>query len=152
VALEQLIDAQFPLDQDDVMRSAKLLAEFDDVDEYRALARFVERFPEAMSASELAILRHRFRRFALDYADIDSYESGDAFRNAAEDLNFIASRMGENVQDLLERLEDQADAADERSAELQGGAGARGAGIGQEVGVDDVPLMFVSLESELVES
>ena len=83
-----------------------------DLEEFEALAKFVENFPEIMRTDELKQAREQFLDFAKDY-DESWADSPDDYRYIAESLARVAEMLEVDVSERCSDLENRASEWDE---------------------------------------
>lgn len=127
---------------------ACLLSGAETVDDFRAVAKFFETYPDSVSASERDALRAQFEAFAEDYASgWDSDTDPDWLRDIASDLEGLGEKYGVDTKGhtrgLLERAEElESERADPEPDDDYEHWTA-------DTVVDDVQGMFGGLQSDL---
>lgn len=93
-----------------------LLSKLEEVDDFRALARFVEKYPNGLPSTELENVKREFLDFASDYSV--GWDAPDRMREAAADLEFIGERLAIDVKEYTGPLLQEAE-----QIEIEGGEG-----------------------------
>lgn len=129
---------------------ACLLSGAQTADDFRAVAKFCETYPESVSGSERDALKVQFEAFAEDYASHwDSDADPDSLRDVASDLETLGEKFGVDTQGHTQGLLERADEIEtERAAPEPDDDDNEGRWSGDTV-VDDVQGMFDGLQSDL---
>ena len=137
--------------QDDSFRTAQncLLAKTEEIDEFRAVASFAEKYPNILTTTELDILRTTFKEFAEGYSEGWYDDDPDWLRQVAGDLEFVGEKLVVDVSSVTDSLYSTAD-------EMENRRSGRGFHEEDESGWrsstnhgEDVDGMFQSLKAEL---
>ena len=86
-----------------------LLMNLEGIDDFTALAQFVEKYPDAIVATKLKNARNEFLEFASDYSDQGTDDDPDWLRQMANDLEFIGGKLETDVERFTTSLNEKAD-------------------------------------------
>jgi hypothetical protein len=147
--IESLTDYGLRRD-DETFLAAKqcLLTEIKEADEYRAIASFVEKYPDELSPTEIDRLRAEFMKFAAEYADAWD-DDPDWLRQIAADLEFVATRLEVIVTNLTQGLEEKANEIEAERTTADRDVDERDDWEPSSTYSDDVDDMFQGLREEL---
>jgi hypothetical protein len=123
--------------------------EFKLVDDFRAAARFVKKYPEAIGPTELGNIKSDFLEFASDYAVGWSDDDPDWLRQVASDLEFVAGNLEIDVSNFTIQLNEEADKIERERAETELDPEDYREEWEPSSYRDDVNDMFQSLKDEL---
>ncbi|HEY3489828.1 MAG TPA: restriction endonuclease [Candidatus Deferrimicrobiaceae bacterium] len=125
-----------------------LLTNLDTDEEFRAVANFCEKFPDAVSEVEQETLRRQFVEFASDHP-LGWDDDPDTLRSVASDIEYVGERLGVATDEFTQRLYGRADEVEsERTDPESLDDGPRRS---TDSYVDDVRGMFDGLLSDLRE-
>jgi hypothetical protein len=120
-------------------------------DEFRAVASFCEKYPDAVSDEERQALKARFVEFASDHP-LESDDDPDTLRAVASDIEYIGERLGVATDDFTQGLYERADEIESERAEREPpDDDDEGPWRSARSYVDDVRGMFDGLENDLKE-
>ncbi|MGC1385636.1 MAG: hypothetical protein WA823_17815, partial [Candidatus Acidiferrales bacterium] len=125
-----------------------LSKEFKVVDDFRAAARFFNKYPHAIGPAELGNIKGDFLEFATDYAVGWSDDDPDWLRQVASDLEFVAENLKVDVSNFTIALNEEADKIEREIAENEPSEDDRDDWEPSSYR-DDVNDMFQSLKEEL---
>ena len=154
VRLLELLSGRVVTQSDEAFLAARqcLLSRVEEVDDFRAVATFCERYPEAVSGSERDALKVHFAAFAANYASSwDSDADPDWLRDSASDLESLGETFGVDVQEYTQSLLELADEIESEHAEPEQDNDYEERWRGDSV-VNDINGMFDSLQSDLRET
>lgn len=123
--------------------------EFKEVDDFRAAARFVENYPDAIGPTELGNIKRDFLEFASHYAVGWSDDDPDWLRQVASDLEFVAENLESDVSNFTIPLNEEADRIEREKAENEPDEEDYREDWEPSSYRDDVNDMFQSLKEEL---
>ncbi len=125
-----------------------LSIKFEQIDDFRAVARFANKYPDAMTQTELENVKSKFLEFAADYSGGWTDEDPDWLRQVAGDLEFVAENLELDVKSFITGLHQQADEIEIERAENEPDEDDRG-DWEPSSSRDDVNDMFQSLREDL---
>ena len=126
-----------------------LLSGPETVDDFQAVVRFCEKYPESVSSADRDALRAQLESLAEDYAsDADSDSDSDWLRSIASDLESLGEKFGVDTQEFTQRLLESADEIEREHAESEPDYDYEGRWSGDSA-VDDIQGMFSGLEGQL---
>jgi len=125
-----------------------LSAKMDDIDEFRAIAKFAEVYPDALSSSELDRFKAQFVEFASDYSGGRDGDP-DWYRQVAGDLEYVGEKLEVDVTQFTETLYQRADESESERSEDEPDEDDEDDWRSPSVYRDDVDEMFQSLREEL---
>lgn len=128
-----------------------VLTEPETDDEFRAVANFVEKYPDAVSDAERSVLKTQFVEFASDHP-LGNDDDPDTLRALAADIEYVGERLGvptdEFTQGLYERAEEiESERAEQELPDDDDDRRLRSA----DSHADDVTSMFDGLHNDLKE-
>jgi len=85
------------------------------VDDFRAVAQFVENYPNAVEPVELDDIKREFLDFASDYSE-DWDDDPDGLRSVADDLEFVGTKLSMDVKGFTAPLYQKAEDIEIESA------------------------------------
>lgn len=121
-----------------------------EISDHRALAKFLEKYPDQLAQIDISCFKDTFLDFAEEYAD-GWDDDADWFRQIAEDLESIGAQIGVDVSRVTEDLYDRAYRI-EREGENIDEQEYDEDHWGSTSYSDDVEEMFQSLQEELESS
>jgi hypothetical protein len=117
--------------------------------EFRAVAEFCEKYPEAVSEAEREELKREFVGFASDHP-LGSDDDPDTLRSVASDIEYVGERFGVATDEFTQGLYERADELESERAEREPpDDDDDGARRSADSYVDDVRGMFDGLENAL---
>ena len=117
--------------------------------EFRAVAEFCEKYPEAVSEAEREELKREFVDFASDHP-LGSDDDPDTLRSVASDIEYVGDRFGVATDEFTQGLYERADELESERAEREPpDDDDDGARRSADSYVDDVRGMFSGLENAL---
>ena len=117
--------------------------------EFRAVAEFCEKYPDAVSEAEREELKQEFTEFASDHP-LSSDDDPDTLRGIASDIEYVGERLGVTTDGFTQSLYERADELETERAEREPpDDDDDGAWRPADSNVDDVRGMFDGLESAL---
>jgi hypothetical protein len=122
------------------------------VDDYRAVAAFVEKYPDELTPNELERTRNNFRDFAAEYVTGWDDDDADWLRQVAADLEFVANRLRVDVQTWTSDLESQAAAIEAEKKTPASESTKRQTWSPYSTSEDNVDDMFESMKNDLLPS
>jgi hypothetical protein len=125
-----------------------------DLEEFEALGKFIETFPEAMRSEELGKAREQFVNFCKDY-DESWADSPDDYRYIADSLARVAGMLEIDVSESCDDLESRASQWEDELASSEGDReddDDEESWSRSESPSDDTSTMFEELLNELDES
>jgi hypothetical protein len=140
-------------EEDKVFISANkcLSGKLEELDDFRALAQFVDRYPNAIEQTELDNVKREFTDFASDYS-VGWEDDPDWLRVVAADLEFVGTKLAIDVKRFTAPLYKQADQIEiERNEHERDEDDRDDWERGSEPGsyLDDVDEMFASLRADI---
>jgi hypothetical protein len=96
--------------EDKAFKAARqcLCTAIEEIDHFRAIALFVDGYPEQFAPSEISALREKFLEFATGYVNDLGNDDPESYRQIASDLEFIGWKLDADVSELAESLENWA--------------------------------------------
>jgi hypothetical protein len=139
--------------EDAIFISARkcLSTKFEEIDDFRAVARFVNTYPDAIAPKELEDIKLEFLEFASDYSAGWTGEDPDWLRQVAADLEFVGENLEMDVKRFTTSLNERADQLEIENAENEPDQDDRDDREDWEPSSyrDDVEDMFQSLRDDL---
>jgi hypothetical protein len=86
-----------------------LFRDLEEIDDFSAVAVFVEKFPAVIALREFENLKQEFLEFASDYSDQWTDDDPDWLRQMATDLEFIGEKLETDVERFTTPLRERAD-------------------------------------------
>ncbi|MGE4056453.1 MAG: restriction endonuclease [Vicinamibacterales bacterium] len=125
-----------------------LLSEPETDEEFRAVASFCEKYPDAVSDAEREALRRCFVEFASDHP-LGSADDPDLLRSVASDIEYVGERLGVATNEFTQGLYERADEIESERAGPEPPDDDEGPWRSADSHVDDVHGMFDGLRSDL---
>ncbi len=119
-------------------------------EEFRAVADFCEKYPDAVSDADRETLRHQFAEFASDHP-LRWDDDPDMLRSVASDIEYVGERLGVATDKFTQSLYERADEVESERAEPEPPDDDEGPSRSADAYVDDVRAMFEGLRSDLRE-
>ena len=127
-----------------------LLTEPETDEEFRAVAAFCEKYPDAVSDVERETLKRQFVEFASDHP-LSSDDDPDTLRAVASDIDYVGERLGVATDEFTQGFYERADEIESERAEPEPPDDDEGPWRSADSYVDDVRGMFDGLQSDLKE-
>jgi hypothetical protein len=90
---------------------------FERIDDFRALARFIGKYPDVVNAVDLGTAKSKFLEFASDYSDGWDDDDPDWLREVASDLEFVGEKFELEITRYTAKLHERADEIEIERAE-----------------------------------
>lgn len=116
------------------------------VDDYRAVAMFVQEFPSGLHGDVLERVKAEYVRF-IDDVPVD-WDDSDGLRQVAADLEFAGERLGVDVQGIFAGMYERADERDAERSEGEQDDATEG-WVRSSLAEDDIDAMFEGLRLEV---
>jgi hypothetical protein len=118
VSLLEALTNRGLLEEDAVFITAQkcLSSKMEQIDDFRAVARFANKYPDAMAPKELENVKRNFLDFASDYSGGWTDEDPDWLRQVAADIEFVGKNLEMDVKRFTTSLHEQADKIESKNA------------------------------------
>jgi predicted dehydrogenase len=117
------------------------------MDDFRAVAQFVDKYPNVIEPTELDNVKREFLHFASDYS-VGWDDDPDWLRYVAADLEFVGTKLAIDVKGFTEPLYKEAEQIETNRAEHEREEEDRDAWEPASYH-DDVDAMFASLREDI---
>ena len=125
-----------------------LLSEPETDEEFRGVATFCQKYPDAVSDADRDALRQRFIELASDHP-LSSDDDPDTLRAVASDIEYVGERLGVDTDEFTRGMYERADEIENERAEHEPPDDDEGSWRSAGSSVDDVSGMFDGLQSDL---
>jgi hypothetical protein len=126
-----------------------LSSKIEEIDDFRAIASFAEKYPNLLTTTDLELLRTRFLAFAEEYSEGWENDDPDWLRQVAGDLEFVGEKLTVDVSRLTDSLCENADEIENRHSRRDDDEEDDSSWRSSREHSDDVDRMFQSLRAEL---
>lgn len=89
-------------------------SKIEEIDDFRAIASFTEKYPNILTSTDMDLLRIKFGEFAEEYAEGWDDVDPDWLRQVAGDLEFIGEKLSVDVDHFRDSLCETADTMENR--------------------------------------
>jgi hypothetical protein len=127
-----------------------LLTPPETIDEFRAAATFVEKYPDTVSQEERDLLRGQFSEFASDNPSSGD-DDPDWLHQISADIEYVGKRLNVDTQECRQMLAERADEIESERAGLEPPDDREERWESSDSDVDDVQGMFDGLARDLRE-